>query len=154
KAMSDDALWQSLALQKNHKVDWKALQGRSLLTQQVNPVYSELSSRVAQLELEVNTLVPRGTQLAQELTRLSGTIRELEAALNVDKAEREKLEGERETGLAKLKTQRETELAVLTRERELKQSALTRERDTQLASFSSERELKQGALTKERDTQL
>jgi capsular polysaccharide biosynthesis protein len=151
KAVSDDALWQALALQKNQKMDWKALQGRSLLTQEVNPVYTELSSRLAQVEMKVNTLAPRGMQLSQELARMSATIQELDTAFNADKAEQEKLRQEREAGLAKLKTQREAELTVLTRERDLKQSALTKERETQFASFSRERDLKQNALTRERD---
>jgi len=147
-------LWQSLALQKNQKIDWKALQGRSLLTQQVNPVYTELSSRLLQSEMEVNTLVPRGTQLSQELVRMSETIQELDTTLNADKAAREKLLQEREAGQAKLKTQRETELTVLTRERDLKKTVLTRERENQFDTLTRQQKQELDAIERERDSRL
>ena len=95
KAITDDALWESLALQK-----LESLQGRSLHTQEVNPIYTELSSRLSQIELEISALSPRSSQLVQEFA-----------------ADLEKLQREREAGLSKLKEQRNTELATLEREK-------------------------------------
>jgi len=111
KAITDDALWESLALQK-----LESLQGRSLHTQEVNPIYTELSSRLSQIELEISALSPRSSQLVQEFA-----------------ADLEKLQREREAGLSKLKEQRNTELATLEREKKQELDTIARERDTRLA---------------------
>ncbi|MGZ7227024.1 hypothetical protein ACXWO0_11205, partial [Streptococcus pyogenes] len=52
KSITDEALWKSLIAGEGKDLDWKLLQEKSLLTQEINPVYNDLSSRVSQLEVE------------------------------------------------------------------------------------------------------
>jgi capsular polysaccharide biosynthesis protein len=138
KAMTDDALWQMLAKggdSRGKDVDWKSLQGRSLLTQEINPVYSELNSRKAQIEREVSAKVPRSTQLAQELERLSVVLRSLDTSVRADEAALEKLELERGAGLGKLSAERDARLDILMRQRQQELDAITRERANRLAQL-------------------
>jgi len=138
KAMTDDALWQMLAKGKGNRsteVDWKSLQGRSLLTQEINPVYTELSSRKSQIEREVNAMIPRSMQLTQELERFSTVLHNLDTAVRTDEAALEKLKLEHDAGLERLATERSVQLEVLTRQSKQELDALTRERDNRLAQL-------------------
>ena len=91
KAISDDALWQAVG-KTNGTPDWKALQGRVLATQEPNPLYLELSARMATIEADVNALAPRGAQLDQRLAALSRDMKALEVGLAVDESQLEKAE--------------------------------------------------------------
>ena len=126
KAISDDVLWQTQVNQNGTGVDWTALQDRSLVSQELNPLYSELSSSVSQIELEVNALLPRKEQLGQELKQLEAQLHELEATLKRDEAELDKLNNDRAAGLTHLDGRRNLALTTLERERAQQLAALRR----------------------------
>ena len=52
-------MWQAHVSQNGAGVAWAALQDRSLVTEELNPLYHELSSTVTQIELETKALLPR-----------------------------------------------------------------------------------------------
>ena len=80
-------------------------------------------------------MVPRSTQLAQELERLSVVLRNLDTSLRADETALEKLQLERGAGLGKLSAERDTRLDILMRQRQQELDAITRERDNRLAQF-------------------
>jgi len=145
KAITDEALWRSLIGAEGKELDWKQLQDRSLVSQELNPVYKELSGRVAQLEVDERALAPRYKQLEEELARISASIKSLDVSLRTDEAKLEKLTREREAGLEQLQDLRTTELEDLTRDRQRYVDALASEKDTRLAqidrSVTQEKEL-------------
>ncbi len=55
KAITDDALWQSVS----KKADLGALANRKLQSEILNPIYSDLASRIVNTEIELNTLRPK-----------------------------------------------------------------------------------------------
>ena len=133
--MTDDAVWQTLVQANGKDVDWTSLQGRSLVSQEVNPLYTELSARAAKLELTVKALFPRQEQLSQELTQLSATLHELDTSVRADEAALEKHRLEREAIVTKLEVQREVNLAALTSDRALQLTALSQARALTLADM-------------------
>ncbi len=135
KAMTDEAVWRSVADSKGASLDWTALQQRSLATQEVNPVYTSLSEKVAEIEMDVNAMVPRATGLTKDLDRINEEMKSLEAGLRGDQALLEKLQGGRDAGLAQLKEQRANLLVRLNRERQTELESLQREMDTRLAQL-------------------
>jgi uncharacterized protein involved in exopolysaccharide biosynthesis len=135
KAMTDEAVWRSMADAKGGSPDWATLQQRSLATQEVNPVYTALSEKVAEIEMDVNAMVPRAAGLTKDLDRINEEMRLLEAGLRDDQASLEKLQGGRDAGVAQLKEQRANELVRLNRERRRELESLEREMDTRLAQL-------------------
>jgi uncharacterized protein involved in exopolysaccharide biosynthesis len=133
KAITDDALWRSVGGVKDRRVDWKALQERSLTTEEVNPVYTSLNAKVAEIEMDVNAMVPRAATLGKDLQRIDGEMKALEAILAADEAALEKLQRERESGLAQLRETQATRLSGLERTREAALDAIKRETDAKLA---------------------
>ncbi len=146
KAITDDALWRSLM---NHggELDWKALQEKCLLTQEVNPVYRDLYSRISQLEINEKTMAPHVKQLEEELRRISVVTKDLDVELQLDMAKLEQLTRERESGLEKLKDKRTTALSDLMRERERHLQFLSLECDNRLAQLDR-------AIYQERDLNM
>jgi capsular polysaccharide biosynthesis protein len=71
KAMTDESVWRSMADAKGGNPDWATLQQRSLATQEVNPVYTALSEKVAEIEMDVNAMVPRAAGLTKDLDRIN-----------------------------------------------------------------------------------
>ena len=135
KAMTDDAMWRSVAGGKEETPDWKALQQRSLVTQEVNPVYTSLSAKTAEIEMDVNAMTPRAAGLTKDLDRISSEMKSLETNLRGEEASLEKLQREREAGLAQLQEQRANALATLQRDRQGELDGLKLEADARLAQL-------------------
>ena len=144
KAMSDDALWQAVG-KAGESPDWKAMQGRTLTTQEPNPVYQELFARVATIEADVNALAPRGAQLDQRLAALSRDMKALEVGLAVDESQVEKLKNTRAAELIRLQDSRAAGLAAISRQRDQELNALKLDTDARLAgvdrTIAQERDL-------------
>lgn len=135
KAITDDALWRSVADSKNGNADWKALQQRSLANQEVNPVYTSLSGRAAEIEIDVNALVPRAAALTTDLDRINSEMKALDSRVRMDEADLERLTRQREAGLQKLSDERENKLTQLTRSRDEELDGIKREMDTRLGQI-------------------
>ena len=135
KAMSDDAVWQEVSQTPASQPDWEKLRGQILKTQAVNPVYTELTMRVLQMEMEVNALVPRKVQLTDQLASMAEDLKAKESALRTDEALLDKLQQERDAGLGKLQEQRGYQLNLLNRGRQQELDALKREGDARLAQI-------------------
>ena len=135
KAITDDSLWRATAEggSGGAKTDWAALQDRSLRSQEVNPVFTSLSEKTANIEMEVNSLIPRAAGLAADIERLNTEMKTAETSLGSDEAALEKLQRERDAGLTQLKEDRENMLTHLTNERQAALDAIKRETDTRLA---------------------
>ena len=132
KAITDDVLWRSLADSKSGNADWKAMQQRSLATQEINPVHTSLSTKTAELEMDVNALAPRGAALTKDLERISAEMKTLETQVRTHEANLEKLAREREAGLQELAEERGNKLSQLTRNREEELDGIRRQMDTRL----------------------
>lgn len=111
RTVTDESLWQSLILEDLWDEDLSAVRERSLIEQEVNPVFSELVLRAVELETE--------------LVGLEIPSSEATAAL-------EALQQERSSGLAKLEEERNLELAMLKRQRQRAVDALEREREAEV----------------------
>jgi capsular polysaccharide biosynthesis protein len=135
KAIADDALWRTLIVADGKDPDWKVLQDRSLVTQEVNPVYRELTTRVSQLEIDVRSMGPRGAQLEDELLQFSTAIKTLDISLRADQAKLDRMDRERQAGLEQLRNKRAAALSDLTLDRERYLSALKMERDSRLGQL-------------------
>ena len=135
KAITDDALWRVTGTEKGQPADWQTLQDRVLQTQEVNPVYTGLATRLSLLETEVNALTPRAAQLAERLTEMSTELQRLVRVVGNDRAVIEGLTREREAGLEKLNDDRATRLAELTRQRQQELDAIERERTSRLGQL-------------------
>jgi uncharacterized protein involved in exopolysaccharide biosynthesis len=135
KAITDDALWRSVADSRSGSADWKALQQRSLATQEVNPVFTSLSARMAEIEMDVNAMAPRAAALKTDLERINAEMKALESRVRMDDAELEKLTREREAGLQKLTEERENKLTQLSRSRDEELDGIKREMDTRLGQI-------------------
>ncbi len=138
KAITDDALWRTVGDAKAADPDWKVLQQRSLATQEVNPVYTSLSNKVAEIEMDVNAMVPRSVALAKDLERIDGEMNALDGRVRGDDAELDKLTREREAGLTKLTEERANQLAELGRARDVALDAVKRETETHLGQMDRE----------------
>lgn len=135
KAITDDALWQSVANPGKGSAAWQALDGKSLATQELNPLYTEIASRTARIEAEVNALGPRAAQLEAQLAEMGEALKQLDEALGRDRAVIERLTREREAGLARLQGERANGLQTLQRQRQQELDMIQRERDTRLAQL-------------------
>ena len=135
KAITDDSLWRAQAegSAAGAKTDWTALQDRSLRSQEVNPVFTSLSEKTANIEMEVNSLIPRAAGLTGDLEHLNAEMKTVEASLGSDEAALDKLQRERAAGLAQLQEDRENLLTHMTHERQAALDAIKRETDTRLA---------------------
>jgi uncharacterized protein involved in exopolysaccharide biosynthesis len=147
KAITDDALWRSLADSKSGNADWKALQERSLATQEVNPVFTSLSAKLAEIEMDVNAMVPRATALTTDLERISAEMKVLESDVGMNEAELEKLTRGRESGLAKLTDERANMLSQLTRGRDEELDGIRREMETRLGQIDRDIDQQKGLFT-------
>ena len=105
----------------------------NLVTEQINPEYSELRGRMAQVEMDVNALTPRAAQLSEDLRAQAGDISTLEKEFRSTNSDLEKLQREREAGFSRLLEDRSTTLAVLGRTRQQELDALRRGCEAQLA---------------------
>jgi uncharacterized protein involved in exopolysaccharide biosynthesis len=136
KAITDDALWQTLAGAKDKNVNWSELQGRSLVSQQLNPMFEELSTRSSKVETDVFTLMPRAEQLKGEIARLSAELQRLNEEYGADASGLEKLKQERDAGLERLQEDRANGLGQLTRNKQRALDDISREREARLAQLN------------------
>ncbi len=145
KAITDEALWRALVASEGKEPDWKQLQEKSLATQELNPIYQELASRVHRLELDEKSIGPRTKLLEDELVRIASSIKVGDVALRAEEAKLNQLSQERESGYEKLRDKRKNDLADLMNEKQRYIAALTMERDLHLAQLdrgiAQEREL-------------
>ena len=118
KAITDDALWHSQVIQEADNTDLSEVARRSLVSQEVNPIYVDLAVRAMEIEVELQ----KYTNLAP--SALPKLLRDLE-----------RIERERSAGLAKLQADRTLEVAVLRREQRRELEALERERSTRLTQL-------------------
>ncbi len=132
KAMSDDAVWQTAAQQAGKPADWATLTGRTLVTEEVNPLYTELASTAARLGMETDALKPRAEQLAALAAELVRSIDEQQRALVKDEAGLTALRAERDAGAAALVQSNATDLGILARARSRELAAIKGEWDTEL----------------------
>ena len=137
KAITDDALWQSLANASaaNANVNWQQLQQRSLVSQQLSPIYEELATRVSKVETDVFTLAPRAEQLKREIARLADEVQRLDQEYAPDTATLAKISEERDAGLQTLQEDRANGLGELNRNKQRELDEITRERDTRVAQL-------------------
>ena len=135
KAITDDALWHTLAGAKDKDVNWPELQGRSLVSQQLSPIYEELAARMSKVETDVFTLAPRAEHLKQEIAKLADEIQRLDQEYTPDTAALAKMSEERDAGLQALQEDRANGLGQLTRDKQRALDEITRERDTRVAQL-------------------
>jgi capsular polysaccharide biosynthesis protein len=135
KAITNDALWRTVQDKGGNAPDWKALQDKTLISQELNPVYSDLASRAASTEADVAALGPRAAQLTERLDALSGQMKTMEIANSNDESGLQELKNTREASFTDLDEKRSAQLAVLNRERQQELDGLKREMDTRLGQL-------------------
>jgi capsular polysaccharide biosynthesis protein len=135
KSIIDEALWRSLVTAEGKEPDWKMLQEKVLLTQDMNPVYRDLVVRLSQLELEGSALAPRSKQLSDELDSMRAIIKKLSIENGKEEAKLERLLLERKAGLDQLQDRRTMMLEDMKRQQLHEANALFAERDRQLAQL-------------------
>jgi uncharacterized protein involved in exopolysaccharide biosynthesis len=134
KAMSDEAIWREVA-QQAPKVDWNAIRSRVLVSEEANPVYADLASELARLEVDLSALAPREAQLASQFDELAASIRAEEVALARDEAEAAKIQETRDSGLVSLLDRQTAEMAVRGRERDRELAAIQDEEKNALSAL-------------------
>lgn len=135
KSISDDALWQALVLTQTTQEGTavsdrlQPLLASTIVSQEVNPLYTELSSQAAHLEMSLqgrqDSSAPRDLDLVRSL---------------------ESLQRERSSGLRGLFDERDVHLAILDRSRRRDLEALGRERDTTLTELNRDLNQKRALL--------
>ena len=99
KAISDESAWQSFANGKMAASDRKKLFEQGMVSEQVNPTYTDLTTKIASLEIELAALVPRDQQLRTDIQEKSELLQRDEIALQKDIAPCEELKRARAIGL-------------------------------------------------------
>ncbi len=133
KAMTDDAVWQAVAGSRDAEIDWDKLLQRQLVSEEPNPVYFEVSRRVASLKLEVAGLEPRAKDLANRLDALESDLRQRQSTMARDRASLTALGNDRDAGLTAIQERGDLTVAVMTRDRDRALAEIARERDAALA---------------------
>ncbi len=129
KAITDDALWEAVAASpKKENADLDELRGKTLTTQEMNPVFTDLSSKAANIEMDLNALVPRAKQLSTRLVAMAQELQHLDTALRTDNAAYEKLQREREAGLENLQNEGNLQVSILERRKQQELDGIDRER--------------------------
>jgi uncharacterized protein involved in exopolysaccharide biosynthesis len=134
KAITDDVLWEAL-FSENGKQKREAFEDQSLITQEINPVFTELTSRAATIEMDLKMLTPRAGQLEARLKQLAAQVRELELAYREDDSERARLVEERQSGLLAMRESGNLEVLMMKRRLDRELSSIMRARDTRLAQL-------------------
>jgi hypothetical protein len=117
KAITDDALWAQLE-REDGSVDWQKLKGLSLTSEEHNPVFDELTRRIAWATAEHAALRPRSAQLRTQIDDLLRIMAESESALRANTAGLTAIEETRAAGLERLDVEQITELETLERQRD------------------------------------
>lgn len=134
KAISDDALWQAMVLSQDKAFELSPLETRNLLTQEINPVHSELVLRLSQVELELTSLDSNGAE------KLVSSTAGLEKLQRVRSAGLAKLMADRALKLDKLQRAKALDLDKLRSEEQQELSAEERRRDTRLEQIDRDLE--------------
>jgi uncharacterized protein involved in exopolysaccharide biosynthesis len=153
KAVTDDAIWQSIA-RGGGSPELRDLQKKSLIADELNPVWNDLSARVSNLQVEVSVLGPRRAQLQGQIEKASEFVITFETALTGDDEELAKLEREREIGLAKLNDERSLGLSRLKEERALAYSKLKQDRELETATLTRASREEIDGFARERDVAM
>jgi len=132
KAISDDALWQVMALGQSQLLELQNLPAKNLLSQEVNPVYSELTLRLSRVELHPELLSAENRHEARSFS-----------------AELEGLQRSRSAGLSKLIADRATELDSMQKQKHLEIEELRRKKEQELDSLSRRRDLRLGEFDRD-----
>jgi capsular polysaccharide biosynthesis protein len=135
KGISDEVMWEIAAGTTKQEFDWTKLAGKNLVGEQLNPEFTELRGRLSATEIDLNALTPRAAQLQEGLVQQAEAISRFEADFRKDSADLEKLQREREAGLAKLLEERANQLTMKTRARQEELDRLKRECDTKLGQI-------------------
>ena len=83
RGITDDALRQNVANPEKGAPDWESLKGKSLTTQEINPLHTEIASRTARIESEVNALAPRAAQMEAQLAEMAEALRPYMGGMDV-----------------------------------------------------------------------
>jgi hypothetical protein len=134
KAITDDVLWEA-QFSKNREQKKEIFEDNALITQEINPVFTELASRAAIIEMDLRMLTPRADQLDARLEKLAVQVRALELKYREDDAERARLLEEREAGLSAIQNSGDLTVEMLERQREGELSSITRAMENSLARF-------------------
>jgi len=135
KAVSDEALWRE-AGKDSQSTDWKKLQDRKLVTQEINPNYLQLQGDILKTETDIAELKTSVVDLPQNLERLAQKIHEMESALQSDEIQFSKLQKDRESGLSNLQARRVTELEMLDRQKEQELNEVNLEQDLKIGQIN------------------
>ena len=139
KAITDDALWNALGGRGGEASgDLRKLADQSLVTQQLNPVYASVASRAAEIEMDVDALVPRAKQLEEQLKEMSGEIERMETSFSADNAALVALTARRDAGVEALKKTRGVGLEVMKRKRDAELDSLDRRFDSHISRLELE----------------
>lgn len=117
KAITDDVLWQALAGTWEEGTEDR-LFAKNLITEEVNPVFTELATRIMQLESQSRLLLHSEQEVYWQFDRAI-----------------EKLQRERSVALTTLRERREVGLAALTRQRRRELSRIRRVHEAELAEM-------------------
>jgi uncharacterized protein involved in exopolysaccharide biosynthesis len=148
KAITDDALWNSVVGKEGVSALPNDLDAKKLRSEEINPVYEQLVTRLASVRVEMKSL-PKEEQyvsaqiknIREQHDTLLAELRENE--FQIDEADRQKvvdianLTRERARGETELTRNREKGLTILTREATLEIERLEREVINQRASFDA-----------------
>lgn len=118
KAISDDALWNTVALQPERVSE---LQTRTLVTREVNPVHHHLSLELSQIELQLDEVGQTDRELFRQITS------DLDTLQRQRSAELSSLRARREVALEALKMEKLRDIETLRRERAERLVRLDRE---------------------------
>lgn len=120
KAISNDALWQATVISQNQSSDIEPLSIPKLLTQEINPVYTDLAMRLSEVEFALEDLPPPGRETARQIAagieriqrQRSSDLTKLFANLALA---REEMLQERSREIEQLRLEREREIDNMTR---------------------------------------
>ncbi len=120
KSISDDALWEALTSQGRNgsAADSSAIWGQSLLSEEINPTYTELALRATEIEIELSSAADTADERIEEFT-----------------SNLKSLERSRRTLLNKLAEERQSELTVLLGDRQVEIDSVSRENRARLAEM-------------------
>jgi uncharacterized protein involved in exopolysaccharide biosynthesis len=138
KAITDEALWNAVASSEKNGAHLEELQQKSLVTQEINPVFTELSSRAARIEMELNALLPRADQLTKRLETMAAQMKSLDSTIRADNAAFEKLQRDREAGFRVLQEDSALQLLLFRRQQRRELDATKREGTTRVSQLERE----------------
>jgi capsular polysaccharide biosynthesis protein len=134
KAISDESAWQAFANGKMTAADRKKLFDQGMVSEQVNPTYTDLTTKIASLEIELAALVPRDQQLRTDIQLKSELLQKDEIALQKDIDICEELKRARAIGLDALIEDGKLAVAVAMRSRDQAIAETQRAGDNRIAA--------------------